>query len=62
VNGMRSSFRGPAPKAGVNGVKGVLGVEIYRPLHFGQRTGSSADEEEMGRKPFDLPARRGWYR
>jgi hypothetical protein len=26
--GMRRSFRGPAPKAGVNGVKGVLGVEI----------------------------------
>jgi hypothetical protein len=29
VNGcMRFSFRVPAPKAGVNGVKGVLGVEM----------------------------------
>jgi hypothetical protein len=56
---MRRSFRGPGPKAGVNGVRGVLGVEIYRPLHFGQRTRSSADEEEIGRKPLGLPARRG---
>jgi hypothetical protein len=26
--GMGRSFRGPAPKAGVNGVKGVLGVDM----------------------------------
>jgi hypothetical protein len=59
AKGTKRSFRGPVPKAGVNGVKGVLGVEIYRPLHLGQRTGSSADEEEIGRKPFVFPARRG---
>ncbi len=62
AKGMSRSLLGPAPNAGVNGVKGVLGVEIYRPLHFGQRTGSSAEEEDMGLKPFGLPARRGWYR
>ena len=62
MDGTRRSFCRPVPKAGVKGVKGVFGVEIYRPLHFGQRTESSADEEEMGRRPFDLPARRGWYR
>jgi hypothetical protein len=63
VKGMRRSFRRPAPpKAGVKGVRGVLGVEMYRPLHFGHRNGSSLDEEETDRKPFDFPARRGWYR
>jgi hypothetical protein len=62
AKGTSRSLLGPAPNAAVNGVKGVLGVEIYRPLHFGQRTGSSADEEDMGLKPFGLPARRGWYR
>lgn len=51
--GSRRSFRGP--KDGVNGVSGVLGVEIYRPWHFGQRTGSSAEEDETGRL-FGLPA------
>lgn len=50
-----------AANAGVNGVNGVPGVEMYRPPHFGQRIGSSAEEEEAGRKPFDFPARRGWY-
>ena len=59
VKGTSRSFRAPAPNAGVKGVKGVLGVEIYRPLHFGQRTGSSVEEEDMGLKPFGLPARRG---
>ena len=37
----------------------MLGVKIYRPLHFGQRTGSSADEEEVGRSPFGFAALRG---
>jgi hypothetical protein len=46
----------------VNGVSGVPGVEMYRPPHFGQRIGSSEVEAEAGRKPFVLPARRGWYR
>lgn len=47
-----------AAKAGVNGVSGVPGVEMYRPPHFGQRIGSS-DVAEAGRKPFVFPARRG---
>ena len=46
----------------MNGVDGVLGVDMYRPLHFGQRRGSSADEAVAGRTPFGLPALRGWYR
>ncbi len=62
MDGTRRSFRRPVSTARVKGVKGVFGVEIYRPLHFGQRTESSADKEELGRKPFVLPARRGWYR
>lgn len=43
----------------MNGVKGVLGVEMNWPLHFGQRPGSSVKEAESGRTPVDLPARRG---
>jgi hypothetical protein len=65
VNGRgRRSFLvvDPTPKPGVKGVKGVLGVEMYLPPHFGQRTESSAEEAETGRAPFGLPARRGWYR
>lgn len=55
------SFRGAAPKAGVKGVKGVLGVDMYRPLHFGHRIGSSVEEDdEIGRIPLTFPARRGW--
>ena len=59
AKGMSRSFRVPAPNAGVKGVKGVLGVEMYLPLHFGQRSRSSVDKEDMGLKPFVLPARRG---
>lgn len=47
------------PKAGVNGVRGVFGVEMYRPLHLGQRTGASVKEAESERTPLSLPARRG---
>lgn len=50
-----------APKDGVKGVRGVLGVDMYLPLHFRQRTGSSEDDDETGRAPFGFPARRGWY-
>lgn len=47
------------PKAGVKGARGVLGVDMYRPLHFGQRPGSSVVEVETGRTPPDFPFRRG---
>jgi hypothetical protein len=53
------SFRVPALKAGVKGVKGVLGVEMDLPLHFGQRTEFPADEDDIGNITFDLPPRRG---
>lgn len=56
------SLRMAALKAGVNGVEGVLGVDMYRPLHFGQRMVSSVDDDEIGRMPLSLPALRGWYR
>lgn len=61
LNGGRIlSLRGAAaPNAGVKGVNGVLGVEIYRPLHLGHRMGSS-DVEITGRLPTVLPALRGW--
>jgi hypothetical protein len=36
------------PKAGVKGVRGVLGVDMYLPLHFGQRKGFSDDEVDTG--------------
>lgn len=51
-----------APNDGVNGVRGVLGVEIYRPPHFGQRIESSVEVELVGRALFGFPALRGWYR
>ena len=55
--------RGPGPpRDGVKGVSGVLGVDIYRPLHFGQRVGLSAEAEDDCCKPFVFPARLGWYR
>lgn len=48
ANGGRvRSFRTAAPKAGVKGVNGVLGVDMYRPLHFGQCKGSSVEEDEI---------------
>ena len=47
------------PKLGVKGVRGVLGVEMYRPPHLGQRIGSSVEEAENGRAPLGFPARRG---
>ena len=55
------SFRGPAPKAGVKGVNGVLGVEIDLPLHFGQRAECTGfpGEDDSGSTTFDLPPRRG---
>ena len=34
-----------------NGVRGVLGVEMYRPLHFGQRTWSSVEDADTGVTP-----------
>jgi hypothetical protein len=49
-----------APKAGVKGVRGVLEVEMYLPVHFGQRPGSSVVEADTGRTPFGFPALRGW--
>ena len=48
-----------ARKAGVNGVRGVLGVEIYLPVHFGQRPGSSVVDADTGRTPFGFPPLRG---
>ena len=48
-----------AAKAGVNGVIGVLGVEMYRPLHLGQRPGSSVEVAEIGMHSVWLPALRG---
>ena len=60
--GRRGPFRWPAPKAGVKSVRGVLGTDMYRPLHFGQRIGLSADGVEAGCTPFGLPVLRGWYR
>jgi len=56
------SFRKLLPKAGAKGVSGVLGVDMYRPLHFGHRVKSSDGEVDGGRAPFVFPARRGWYR
>ena len=48
------------PNADVKGVSGVLGVEIYLPLHFGQRPESSVVEEvDTGRTPLGFPFRRG---
>ena len=55
-------FRGEIPVAGAKGVKGVLGVKMYRPPHFGQREGISDGELEDCCTPFALPALRGWYR
>jgi hypothetical protein len=60
--GRRGLFRWPAPKSGVKGVRGVLGADMYRPLHFGQRIGLADDGVEAGCTPFGLPALRGWYR
>lgn len=41
------SLRGDAPASTrcVRGVNGVLGVEMYLPLHFGQRPGVSENGE-----------------
>jgi hypothetical protein len=55
----RRSLRVPIEGVGGNGVSGVLGVEMYLPLHFGQRRGLSRDG--VVREPFSFPARRGWY-
>lgn len=45
----------------MKGVNGVPGVDIYRPLHLGQRPGSSGFDDDMGLAPLGFPARRGWY-
>lgn len=42
---------------GGNGVRGVPGVEKYRPLHFGHLKGSSGDP--VGRGPLSFPGRLG---
>lgn len=44
-----------------NGVEGVRGVAMDRPLHLEQRPESSAGDEPV-RVPWALLPRRGWYR
>lgn len=58
IRGVGGSIRDARPKLGINGVKGVFGAEIYRPLHFEQREGLSVDKD-VDRPPLGLPARRG---
>jgi hypothetical protein len=50
VNGTRGMFRGirPSLETGAKGVRGVLGVEMYRPLHLGQRAGLSVGIGALG--------------
>lgn len=50
------------PEAGAQGVRGVLGVDMYRPLHFGQRTESSVEDDKTERTGPALPFLLGWYR
>ena len=47
----------PIDEVGGNGVRGVPGVEKYRPLHFGHLNGSSGDAVTRG--PLSFPGRRG---
>lgn len=63
VGGTGSSFGKacPCPRSSVAGVKGVLGVVMNRPEHFGQRVGISDGFAEPGDPPFVLPPLRGWY-
>ena len=49
--GKSRSLRGPDSKRDVKGVIGVVGAEMYLPLHFGQRTGSPVGDVERGRTP-----------
>ena len=60
--GNRSIRKSTPAGLGAKGVSGVLGVNMYLPLHLGQRDGPSGEVDDAGCMPLAFPALRGWYR